>query len=300
MKNSKIQKIFLYLLNLAIIFCFFSVAEPALAFTITPAKATYFIDPGKSASGFVKIINSSQESKIYDLSIIGARSGASGYPEFGTNFDLSEQWLKLSTTSITVGAEGEMAISYIASVPAGAAPGAHYAGIAIDEKSPNQSGVGVTGRLINIIYIQVAGLAREEVVVTTGEIITQNIFNKNRVWHATINNTGNIPVSLKAVVVITNSKKINIFSEPVNAGNQLIPGSVRNLNIPLSFAKANIPGFYRVNLNIEYGNGRNLIFKSILMFYSPVWFLISVFLVITIIIILIIYLKIKKHSKKTV
>ncbi|MDO8625857.1 MAG: hypothetical protein Q7K39_00130 [Candidatus Magasanikbacteria bacterium] len=248
----------------------------ASALSLSPAKATFFIDPSSQASNTITIHNDSPVTKKFAISVLGARLGQNGAPEFGVGFDIAESWVKLDVETATI-LPGEVRdVPYVISVPQDAVPSAHYVGLAINEAATPQSAVGLSGRLVSIIYIQVAGLVREELAVSPGSATPIYPWKVSRAWPVAINNIGTIPVPLTGKIEVTTANNKKIYSAPLTLGNNLIPGAWRQISVPLSLEGARWPGFYSARFFVQYGQSQSVIVKNSAIFYTPKWLVVLV------------------------
>lgn len=136
-------------------------ATQSQAITITPASTDVSVDPGKSTSKSITVINEGDESFNITLSRSPYHVLTDSYdPQFtqipGT-VDASE-WVKLSQLTGTVEGKEQLAITYTIDVPANTAPGGYYAVIFAETSTSNAStGVVSHNKVGNILYITVNG-----------------------------------------------------------------------------------------------------------------------------------------------
>ncbi len=272
---------------------FFLMAQTASAFSISPLKYTTTMAGGDQQDLIVVVKNDSDKDKIFKKVVIGIKQDANGRPIFQNNIDIAESWVKIKNEKETIKANKSKDFIFEILIPKNTPPGAHYLGLAIEE----EGGESVSPRLATILVLQVAGTATESVRLENFFSIKKYFFDKNWFYFFDIKNNGNIGVDLKGEINILSVSNKLVFSSPINLGNKLFAQTNRSARtvIPISFLNQMIwPGFYHVQMVIHYGLTNQQIVGSDIFWYLPIWFLVSVVVLLLAVVILII--KIIRHS----
>lgn len=284
MKN-KIKVGILFLLSFLLVF-------KANAFSISPLKYTISLNPGDDKDLVIVVKNDSNINKEYEAVVMGAQQDELGRPIFKTSSDIAESWIKFSNNKIILKSNENKDFVFTVTIPKNAPPGAHYLGLGVQEN--NNQNIG--GQLMTIVIIQVAGTANESLILEKFYPIKKYFFNKNINYFLQVKNVGNVDLPLKANLQLFDFRNIAIDSKPIILGNKLFAQSNRLIDIDQSFDdKMFWPGNYRSLLIINYGLTNQQIIGSVNFWYWPIWFLISVGVII-IILFLVILFKTKKHD----
>lgn len=261
-----------YLLLVGLVIGLISGPLVAEAFSISPPKYTFIVDPGGRQGGIVTIKNTESVSKIFYLSVAGVRQNISGYPEFGEGFDAAESWVKLEQDFVTVAPGAAVPVAFSIAVPKGAPPLAHYIGIAVDEAAASSLTVGVAGRLVALVYLQVAGTVTETLRVAHFAIQPATPWQSERLANLTIANSGTVPVSARGQLIVTSRSGAVLSKQDIVIGNELLPGSERSRAVPFSLASAfHWPGVYSVTVALEYGLTKQQLRASQSVVFIPWW-----------------------------
>lgn len=242
------------------------------AFTISPPKYTFIVDPGAKQSGIVTIKNTELTKKTFRLSVLGAHQNANGFPEFGAGLDVAESWVRLEQNSVTLSPGATAPIAFSLAVPARTWPLAHYIGISVEAAAANPAAVGVTGRLVALIYLQVAGTVTEDLRITRFAIQPSALWQEARAANLTLANKGSVPVFVRGRLLVISRAGTELFGRDIAVGRELLPGSERQRTIPFNLESViRWPGVYSIMAVLEYGRTKQLIRASQTVVFIPLW-----------------------------
>lgn len=267
------KKIFIYFSSLFILF--FCTASSVYAFTISPVKYSISIDAGESQDFFVTVRNDSKDPKDYLQFITGVGQNQKGETIFENDIEVAENWVKFNDDQIKLNPGEEKKVIYKISIPQKTPPGAHHIGLGIQEKNDRN----ISTRLATILNIQVAGTATEGIVVEKFNRVGGKFFDKKWLFDLQLKNTGNVGVPIHGEIKLLSTTENEIFSNPINFGNDMIVGSVRNVILDYSLDKKFLlPGLYKAIVQIEYGLTKQQIIIVEKIVYLPSWFVVVMFL----------------------
>jgi hypothetical protein len=256
------------LLTTAVIFL---VVSPVRAFSISPVKILLTADPDVNQTTILKINNSEKTDQIFKLDVLGTTQDETGLPVFGRGTEVAESWVYPENNTVKVKAGETKSVSFIVNIPSDAAAGSHYFGLAVEpvvEDSKNN----LNSRLVSLLFLQVKGLVREELLVEKWEPRANISNNKNLTFSLKLKNSGVVEVPLRGTVAVRNWHGDEIFSEPIVLGNKLLADSYRVLS-PKIILRDNIslPGLYQFQLKVNYGLTNQMSSAIAYVWYFPSW-----------------------------
>lgn len=267
-------------------------ATSAEAFSISPLKITTSIAPGDSKDWEIKVTNDSSASSTFSPIVIGMKQDNLGRSVFDKNIDVAENWFKAMSGDLVLAPGVSKNFIFTVNVPLNTPPGAHYLGLAVQEKN----GQALSGQLATVLNLQVAGKAEESLSIEKFFVNKQIFFDKN--WPAQIQfrNTGNVSMNLEG--------QNNLFyfgndfsSKSIKLGNAIFAQSVRGVDLNLFATEKTVwPGFYRADFSVTYGLTHQIKKDSVNFWYLPYWFLV----VLGAIILLILFFVFKKNKNAVV
>ncbi len=260
------KNFFLFFISL---FCLLG-ANSAQAFSISPLRFTNTIAPGDSQDWEIKVVNDSDHQSIFHPLIIGMKQDNLGRSIFGKNIDVAENWFKTPLGDVTLAPGASAKLIFSVNIPLNTPPGAHYLGLAVQEKN----GQTLSAQLATILNLQISGKAQESLAIEKLFDSKDIFFDKNWSAQMQIRNTGNVGIDLigQENLYYFNQKFSQKF---LNFGNNLFAQSVRNANLDLFVSgKIILPGFYRADVNIVFGITHQTVVGSVGFWYLPYWFLI--------------------------
>lgn len=263
-----IGKIFL-IATLAILF--FPVAASA-DFTLSPLKQIVSLAPGSAGAATIKISNQSGGRQAFSLKVLGMKQDGAGRPIWGNGFSSAEQWVKPARGSLTLAAGEEQSADFFINLPADATAGSYYLGLAASAlASPESNGVGLSGQLVSILSLQVAGQAVETAIIDQWQ--TEKIFLKSE-WpfDLSVRNSGNMELPLAAEAMILDWRGRPVYKEPVNLGPALLPGAGRSFAATLRPVGGFYwPGPYSAEIRLTYGRLNQIASAEVKFWYFPWW-----------------------------
>lgn len=250
---------------------FFLVVSPVRAFSISPVKILVTADPNINQTTIVKINNSEKTDQIFKLDVLGTTQDETGLPIFGRGTEVAENWIYPENNTVKVKAGETKSVNFIIKIPADAAAGSHYLGLAVEPMLENSS-KNINSRLVSLLFLQVKGLVHEELVVEKWEPEANISDNKNLTFRLKLKNSGVVEVPLRGTVAVRNWQGDEIFSEPIVLGNKLLAASYRVLS-PKIMLRDNIslPGLYQFQLKINYGLTNQMSSAIAYVWYFPSW-----------------------------
>ncbi len=254
-------------------------ASPVSAFSISPLRYTVDIDAGKTRGLPIKIVNSELEKKTYHLKVVGVRQDEFGHPIFGTEFDPAEKWVVPEKSFIQLEKNESATVFFNLVVPAGANPGAHYLGLAAESDAEKGTGNTLTGRLVTLLIVRVAGKVQEGLEVRGWQAPAVTISGR---WPIVVSffNAGTVAVPLSGEVVVQNWYQKELLKKPLVLGNNLVPGAFRKVeSVVDAGAVLHFPAWYKITGKISYGQTKQVVKTTATLWYFPVWFCVSLFVV---------------------
>lgn len=267
-------------------------AANAEAFSISPLKIKASIAPGDSKDWEIKVTNDSNIVSTFSPVVIGMKQDGLGRSVFDKNIDVAENWFKTMSGDLTLAPRASGNFIFTVNVPLNTPPGAHYLGLAVQEKNEQ----ALSAQLATVLNLQVAGKAEESLLIEKFFVSKQVFFDKNWLGKIQFRNTGNVSLDLEG--------KSDLFyfgnsfsSKSIKLGNAIFAQSVRVADLDL-FAneKMALPGFYRADINVVYGLTNQIKKDSVSFWYLPYWFL----TVLSVLILLILFFVFKKNKNEVV
>ncbi len=281
----------------------------AQAFTITPTKYVITVDPGTKSQLTVKVTNTDNSPVTIQPSVTGLAQDSLGRPIFGANIDQAESWVSVGENGrLPLLSPGEATtLTYTIRVPVGAAPGSHYVGLVVNAlplttttNAGSSNGTGLSGRLVTLVSIQVAGTAHEE--LATHLVVRSPVIGSQALsLLIALENQGNIEVPLAGKLRFSDWLGRHQGEAKINLGNELLSGATRQLTYqatlpnpwtswlqssPAPTTVADFtpdqpvtsfthlfrwPGKYTVALDIAFGKTRQTSTRTVDVWYLPWW-----------------------------
>lgn len=282
------KKTFLFFIFLLSLFG----AVDAQAFSISPLKITATLAPGDSKDWEIKVTNNSNIISTFSPVVIGMKQDDLGRSIFDKNIDVAENWFKIMSGDVIVEPGASTNLIFSVSVPLNAPPGAHYVGLAVQEKN----GQALSAQLATVLNLQVAGTAQELLAIEKFFVNKKIFFDKNWLAQLQLRNTGNVSLNLEGQNHLFYFGR-KFSQKSLNLGNAIFAQSVRTADLNLFTGEVvALPGLYRADLNISYGLTRQIKESSVNFWYLPYWFLI----ISGLIILLILFFVFKKNKNAVV
>ncbi len=285
--NRKFFLIIIFLLGI------FGLAPSAKAFSISPLRYMATIEPGGSQFLTVTVKNEQYESRNYNLLVLGAKQDEEGHTLFGSDFSEAEDWIKPEKDLVTVPAQQSRDFKFQIQIPQNAYPGAYSLGLAVQERKINPEVISLQGRLFTLLSLQVAGEAKEVLLVKKLE--KEEYQNSQWRFLLKLENAGNVDLPLRGEILVKSWRGEIKQSQLLYLGNNLLPRMSRNYEFNIEKSDNWLPGFYRVEARINYGRLQQTVAITALIMYFPWWFKLILLLIILTVISAIIIVRRKKN-----
>ncbi|MFA6486672.1 MAG: hypothetical protein WCT40_04925 [Candidatus Magasanikbacteria bacterium] len=253
------------------IFASFLACTCARAFSISPLRFLVTVDPGSTQTIAVTIKNDEGHQIMVRPVVLGARQNVGGQTEFVRGIDRAEQWTKPSGNSFVIAKKSVKKISFTVTVPLSAGPGSHYLAVGAETIS-EQTGVGISGRLLTLLTVQVAGEANEKVAINKWKAVKLFTTQKNWSFDSKIKNDGNVEVPFVASAIVRNWSGDERASFPLTEKSVLLAGTGRTQNYSFDVNGRHLwPGFYQVQMQVNYGLTGQTATAIANLIYIPLW-----------------------------
>ncbi|MBO7132043.1 hypothetical protein J6V85_02140 [Candidatus Saccharibacteria bacterium] len=277
------------------------------SFTVLPMSQRFSLEPGKTYTGSLSIVNPADATEDFLYSISVSPYGVMGEDYTAdlvtvTNHSEIVKWIKISEPKGRVKPNETKEVEFTITVPENAAAGGQYAAIAVssNEAASASEGVAVSNvfELASLVYASVSGKTEHK-----GEILENNIpgfvVSAPITLSALISNEGNVHEDATFIITVSNffTGQVILPTED-NEGhyNELImPETTREVTRQINDLPA--LGIMKVSQTIYYQGDYKTLEKNVII--CPIWFLFLVGLTILAIIGTIIRLIIK-HKRKAI
>lgn len=250
------------------------------SFTLSPTKYLITVAPGSSQTAEVTITNDNIKEETYGLSVVKVEQDDNGRSMISLTKDyIPLLWVKPEMSDINLLPGESEKIKYIIDIPQGAEAGSYYLGLAVYPLVSGNGNVGVNAQLVTVVYLKVAGIVNEALNVSRWQSSKVN-FTKNIKFNLTLENSGNMEVDMDAAVSLKSFSGREVESEKKSLGTQLLAGEKREAVISLPSSLKILPGIYHADLNIIYGQTKQIVTSSYTFWYLPWWSLVIILILI--------------------
>ncbi len=253
-----------------VIFCLGLFPIKVGAFSISPLKYHVTLDAGATNHVItIKITNEENEKNFYNLSVLGAKQLDDGRIVYGSEYSIAENWVRPEKTAIELSPGEEKSVNFLISVPTTAKSGSHYLGLAVGLNSSNQNNnIGVSGQVVSILLLQVAGVVNELLSVQSWQL-SEGIFSGKFESVINVENDGLVGLPINGYAIVRNYFGKEVYKKEIGMSGTLLPRSIIKSNdtidLPFGFYW---PGPYNVELHVNYGlTGQKI------SLIKPVWFI---------------------------
>lgn len=277
----------MFLFRTAILFFLTSISllfiSQASAITINPVRYLVTINAGDSRIVSVNVKNDEGVEKVFKFSVLGAMQDEKGRPLFKQDIDIAETWVRPENEQMAIKPAEEKEVKFIIIVPAGAGPGAHYLGLAVEDKGGGGN-VGLSGRLLTLLNLQVSGIVKEDLKIEKWQSKHKITCQKKWPFSLEIKNNSNIDVSLEGGTTVHSWTGKEIFRQPIKIGNSLLPDTKRVLETDV-YVGGQIfwPGYYKIKSMVVYGRTQQIASAEFGILYVPWWSLLIIGLLVLLI-----------------
>lgn len=268
--------VFIILFSFGLGFLFVS---PAKALTISPAKIYLSADPGETIETEMRVGNDAEITVTY-YPIFERYTVRGGETPVFTPADIGlPTWIETIPSKVTLGPKEIGKVQVLIRVPEDAEPGGHYAAIFWSSAPPERErgGVAIALRVGALVFLEVSGE-----VIESGEVVNfgvpKKIFNYLPIsFSYGLKNTGNVHLGPEGEVTIKNIFGRTLAILEANPGRFVaLPDTTRIFNTASWEPEGGVPkiegkgffaelkreragfalGYFKADLNIEYGKER--------------------------------------------
>lgn len=204
---------------------------PSQTITVSPAITELTVDPGKSVTKSIDVLNTGDEP--FDVTLSSAPyyvTGTNYDPHFTQLSDTAEtsKWVSLAVTSSTVENAKTLKVSFTVSVPARTAPGGYYAVIfAETARGSGSGGIVPHNRVGHLLYITVNGAVKKSGSATANTLPSFS-FSKVVPIGIQVTNDGGIHFRTTATFSVTDFTGKEVYQEAFE--RIILPGTIRDIS----------------------------------------------------------------------
>jgi hypothetical protein len=263
-------------------------------FSITPFFQEITLEKDQNEASFsVEIKNNTDRSAVFKLSVLdfGALDESGGVAFLGSAEDLKNKyslasWVSLEKDGLVVNPAESQAVRVTIQNKESLSPGGHYAAVLAkleDEKSwqENSPEVAFNQSLAALIFVRKTGGEIFGLDLKSQEI-NKGIFNLPQKIQLRFQNTGNVHVTPRGLVKITDPFGREVMQGIINSESSLVlPETFRVFPVPLeNITLAFLPGRYNLSVEYRYDGKEDFTSSSSSFFFVPPSFIFSVLVLI--------------------
>ena len=301
--------------------------------SISPTRTELSVLPGATDKVTVSIKNITSGAIFAEINIDDFEpDNETGAPKIITNGDKNSASISGFVTpveGVRLEPDESKDIVLDVSIPNDAAPGGYYGAVRFkavpvnsNANAEGSSEVSLTANLLSLVLIEVPGDITQKVAVNSLRAYLDDksgvIFTKKpNFLGIEIENLGNSFIKPFGTVTVSNFLGSEVFSYELNDSNprsNVLPSSTRLYKDALEDVESKIvndkqdetrkspismPGRYTVVANVSYGNGGEVFTVRSNFWYLPVWFIVTVLVVVLALVLLGVYLYRKYVTKST-
>lgn len=240
------------------------------ALSMSPARQTVIIDPGKTEHIFISVKNDQNEPFEVKGSLEGFRIDEKTHRAVFGAREEAVQWGKVVTPSSPLLPGETKNIEFVFSVPKNASPGAHYLAL-FGEIKAGTGQVGIATRVGSLMFLYVGGEVKEAMNVLEFSSGAKWYYQKNAEIFLKTENQGSIHVFPTGKITVRNFRGNILQTFPINPENHLvIPQNDWSRIFDITFSPRDI-GKIEATLEFTYGVNQKMILKKISFWYIPWW-----------------------------
>ncbi len=252
----------------------FSISPLKFHLTLTPGVTNYVLS--------LTVKNSSSEKQLFNFKVLGAEQIQSGQLIFSELQTPAESWVQPEINAVEIPSNAEEKINFLISIPKDAVAGSYYLGLAA-ETVPNseEEQVGVSGQLVSILLLQVAGVVNESLSIEKWSVPSV-VFGKKWTAILTLLNTSVVELPVSGEISVHDWLGRKVASESINLGSALLPSAGRNYSAIIPMQKERLlPGPYEAKINVRYGltNQTSVAVKRIWYLPYYIWIIIPIVII---------------------
>lgn len=246
---------------------------------MSPASTQVTVEPGKSTSKAIQLINGGDNAYVINTSVAPYSVKSEEYDPSFTQLPGTvnvTSWIHLDKSSLPLEARKTAAITYTLTVPKNAAPGGYYA-VIFAETQPiidaGGSGVIPRNRVGNILYITVAGDIKTRGDASSdklGKVLIQSSIPLG----LKVKNTGGVHFTSTATITvkgITGKQLLNASLERF-----VLPQTERHIST--SWTPVSPIGIYTIQKSVTVAGENKTLPEQKILFIQP-WLLAVIFIV---------------------
>lgn len=204
----------------------------------------------------------------------------SGRLAFMEKNSVAETWVRPEVDIVEILPNSEKIINFSVSVPQDALAGSHYLGLAAESVTGEaEKQVGVSGQLVSVFLLQVAGVVNESLSIDHWEVPGITV---KKSWPAILSivNTCVTELPVKGEITVRDWLGREVSRSDISFGLPLLPSSGRsfsaNLDLP---ARLLLPGLYEAEVKVNYGLTKQTVVATKSVWYLPLylWILLAIF-----------------------
>ncbi len=280
---------------------------------ISPTRSEVSASPGEQKSFTVSIKNITNGDLTAKAVLNDFESdNVSGTPKIQTDttkrtpYSLNSMLSGLKDVQLKAGETKEIRLTV--DVPGNASPGAYFGAIRYSVvpqgTNPSERQIALNASVAHLVFVEVAGTITQQIKINSLKFErdgkASSLFTSTPDKAAlSVENLGNGFARPFGTVTIKNGFGKQVHSYEVNNSEQkgmVLPNSSRTFTNDVAGVK--LPGRYSAIASVAYGNGGEVVTYQSTFWYLPVWFLISLAVLILLIIAGLFYLKKRFFSKR--
>ena len=252
----------------------------AQAVAVSPAKYLVTLAPGEIGNITLEIKNNQPINYAYNLLVLGVAQNEKGDFSFGNNLNEAENWVVPEIDYLSLASGEKKQVNFKINVPAQAYPGSYFLGLAVQERNLSEAAINLTGRVIVLLNLQVAGEAREVLQIVHWSNVLSGNLPASLPFSLVLKNQGNVDLPLQGKIMIYNWQNKEVGSQNVYLGNQLLPNSARNYQLTFN-SKIVWSPWYSARVVVNYGRTNQLVEKTVWVNnFSGYWLGVILFLLV--------------------
>jgi hypothetical protein len=221
----KIQKyaaLILLICTLSLIPCTFAFS---LSMNIDPPSIKLIIKAGDTKTGDIMIQNlgsTTIDLKAYTEDWVYAKDGTKSFMKKGSSVYSCSSWIKLDAEKFTLKPKEAKKVTYVITTPKNTS-GGHVSVIFFENQIDVKSGIGVSGRIGSIVYVDTEGDTKRD-METKDLVITASKEGFPVTINASMLNKGNTYLTINPKIKVMKDDKI--VAEPAMRALNALPGEM--------------------------------------------------------------------------
>lgn len=231
-------------------------ASQVKAFAISPLKQQITAAPGASGQIIsVTVANEEKETMTFSLKVMGAKQLENGRLVYGTGISAAEQWVRPELATVEIFPGQTKQVNFTADIPRDAPPGSYFLGLgAGTDVSGGEKAVGVSGQVISVLLIQVAGVVNESLTIENWQL-PGVVFSRNWPASVLVANGGTTELPVSGEIIVRDWLGRQVYNSAFKMSSVLLPGSARKQSAEISLPGKRwyLAGPHEAEIKINYG-----------------------------------------------